>query len=125
MPREMGRAAIFVLVVEDEPLIRMSAVDLVEEAGFIAIEAENADEAIAILEQRSDISIVFTDIDMPGTMDGLRLAEAVRARWPPVHIIVSSGHRSVSDSDLPAGSRFFPKPYDCRKIAAAMHAFGA
>ena len=78
-----GQKAV-VLVVEDEPLLRMAATCLVEDAGFEAIEASNADEAILILEARTDIHIVFTDIDMPGSMDGLKLAEAVRGRWPPI-----------------------------------------
>ena len=78
-----------VLIVEDDALLRLHAVDLIEEAGFIALEAENADEAVAILEQRSDIVLLFTDINMPGSMDGLKLAHAVRDRWPPIKIIVS------------------------------------
>ena len=80
-----------VLIVEDEPLVRFCAVQTVEEAGFDVIEAANADEAIAILESRQDIRVVFTDIHMPGSMDGLKLAHAVRDRWPPIKIIVTSG----------------------------------
>ena len=80
-----------VLIVEDEPLVRFCAVQTVEEAGFAVIEAANADEAIAILESRRDIRVVFTDIHMPGSMDGLKLAHAVRDRWPPIKIIVTSG----------------------------------
>ena len=74
------------LVVEDEPLSRIHALNLVEEAGYVAIEASNADEAISILEARKDIRIVFTDIDMPGSMDGLKLARAIRHRWPPIEL---------------------------------------
>jgi CheY-like chemotaxis protein len=80
MPRT---TPIVVLVVEDEPFVRMDAVDIVEEAGFIAAEATNADEAMRILETNPDIRIVFTDIDMPGSMDGIKLAFAVCDRWPP------------------------------------------
>ena len=80
-----------VLVVEDEIFCRFHAVDLVEAAGYRAIEASNADEAIAILEARKDIRIVFTDIDMPGSMDGLKLARAIRDRWPPIELILTSG----------------------------------
>ena len=76
------------LVVEDEPLSRIHALNLVEEAGYVAIEASNADEAISILEARKDIRIVFTDIDMPGSMDGLKLARAIRDRWPPIELIL-------------------------------------
>jgi CheY-like chemotaxis protein len=102
---------ILVLVVEDDFLLRMDAVQMIEEAGFDALEAANADDAILILEARSDINVVFTDVDMPGSMDGLKLAHAVRGRWPPIQIITTSGHVTVKDKDLPAGSRFIPKPY--------------
>ena len=80
-----------VLVVEDESLVRLGAVTIIEDAGFEVIEAASADEAIGILECRSDIRVVFTDIHMPGSMDGLKLAQAVRDRWPPIKIIVTSG----------------------------------
>ena len=105
-----------VLIVEDEPLVRVSAVRAVEDAGFEVIEAANADEAIRILENRSDIRVVFTDIHMPGSIDGLKLAHAVRNRWPPIKIIVTSGRDQVSESDLPEGGRFFAKPYDSTQI---------
>ena len=118
-----GRQA--VLVVEDEPILRMLAVDLVEETGFLAVEAPNADEAIAILEQRTDIRIVFTDIDMPGSMNGLKLAAAIRGRWPPIKIIVTSGQCRPSEVEIPAGGVFFPKPYDHRQVAAAMRRMAA
>jgi two-component system, response regulator PdtaR len=105
-----------VLIVEDESLVRLGAVRSIEEAGFEVIEAANADEAIRILENRSDIRVVFTDIHMPGSMDGLKLAHAVRNRWPPIKIIVTSGHGRVSEQDLPEGGRFFAKPYEPTKI---------
>ncbi len=73
-----------VLVVEDEALVRMFAVDFVEDAGFDVVEAADANQAVAILEARTDIGIVFTDIDVPGSMDGMKLARAVRDRWPPI-----------------------------------------
>jgi two-component system, response regulator PdtaR len=100
-----------VLVVEDEPLLRMLAVELVEEAGFTALEAGNADEAVALLESRSDISLLFTDIDMPGSMDGLNLAHAVRGRWPPIKILLVSGQVRLKPSELPLNGRFVRKPY--------------
>ena len=101
----------FVLVVEDEQLIRMDAVDMVRDLGFEPIEAANADHAIAILESRSDIVAVFTDIQLPGSMDGLRLAAVVKDRWPPVALLVTSGHISPAPSALPEGARFISKPY--------------
>jgi CheY-like chemotaxis protein len=109
-----------VLVVEDEDLIRASALEMVEEAGFEAIAASNADEAIRILESRSDIRAVFTDVHMPGTMDGLRLARVVRNRWPPVALIVTSGHTNVQEADLPTGGRFLSKPYAAAHIGATL-----
>jgi two-component sensor histidine kinase/CheY-like chemotaxis protein len=108
---ETGSTAVpNVLVVEDEMVLRMRAVDIVEDAGFTAVEAVNADEAIAILESRSDIDLLFTDIQMPGSMDGLKLAHAVHDRWPSIKIILVSGQVRPSDAERPADSRFFGKP---------------
>jgi CheY-like chemotaxis protein len=109
-----------VLVVEDESLIRTSAVDLVELAGFEAIEASDADEAIRILESRNDIRAVFTDLQMPGSIDGLRLAQVVRNRWPPVALIVTSGRTKMSEADLPSGGRFLGKPYHSAQVGATL-----
>src|SRR3984957_21229573 len=109
-----------ILIVEDEPLVRLCAVDTVAAAGFDVIEAAGADEAIRILECRSDIRVVFTDIQMPGSMDGLKLAHAVRDRWPPIKIIVTSGRELVTAYDLPEGGLFFAKPYDAAEICKAL-----
>lgn len=114
-----------VLVVEDEALLRMAAVDLVEDAGFEAVEAANADEAVRILESRTDIRIVFTDIDMPGSINGLKLAAAVRDRWPPIDIVIVSGHMKPAPDQLPPRSVFYAKPYDERRIAATLIGFAA
>ena len=100
-----------VLVVEDETFVRVTALAIVEESGFEAIAAGNADEAIHALESRGDISAVFTDVQMPGPMDGLKLAQVIRDRWPPVALLVTSGKTFVTASDLPSGARFLPKPY--------------
>ena len=100
-----------VLVVEDEPLLRMLAVEVVEEAGFLAIKARDADEAVELLESRTDIILLFTDINMPGSMDGLKLAHAVRDRWPPIKILLVSGQQRLQSSDLPSNSCFVGKPY--------------
>lgn len=91
-------------------LLRMRAIDIVEEAGYTPIEAVDADEAVAILESRSDIALMFTDIQMPGSMDGLGLAQVVHQRWPPIKIIVVSGQLVLRDITIPAESRFFSKP---------------
>jgi two-component sensor histidine kinase/CheY-like chemotaxis protein len=105
-----------VLIVEDEMVLRMRAVDIVEDAGYTPVEAVNADEAIAILESRSDISLLFTDIQMPGSMDGLKLAHAVHDRWPSIKIILVSGQIKVSDSDKPIDARFFGKPLEVKQM---------
>ena len=109
-----------VLVVEDEMLLRMQAVNMVEDAGYISVEAADADEAFAILEARADIALLFTDIQMPGSMDGLRLAHAVYRRWPPIKIILVSGQLKLSSSDMPLDSRFFGKPLVSGKMIAEM-----
>lgn len=109
-----------VLVVEDEPLLLMMALDTVEEAGFSAIAARNADEAIAILEGHDDISVVFSDIDMPGSMNGLDLIAAVYDRWPPVKLILTSGHRLPDRRMMPEGCMFFGKPYDTTRLIDEM-----
>ncbi|MCE6074709.1 response regulator [Agrobacterium vitis] len=109
-----------ILVVEDSPIIRMGAIDLVLSAGYEALEAGDADEAIRILESRDDIDLVFTDVQMPGTMDGIKLSHYIRDRWPPVKLIVASGAAILEESMLPGGSRFFSKPYDELTITEAM-----
>jgi two-component sensor histidine kinase/CheY-like chemotaxis protein len=111
-----------VLIVEDEMILRMRAVDIVEDAGFHPVEAVNADEALAILESRSDISLLFTDIQMPGSIDGLKLAHAVHDRWPSIKIILVSGHVKPSASETPADSRFFGKPLGVEHMIAELQA---
>jgi two-component system, response regulator PdtaR len=109
-----------VLVVDDCTLVRLGAVDLVQSAGYEALEARDADEAIRILESRDDIDLVFTDVQMPGTMDGIKLAHYIRGRWPPVKLIVASGMAILEESSLPTGSQFFSKPYPDHAITDAM-----
>src|SRR5271170_1529536 len=103
----MSHRKAVVLVVEDNPLIRMCAVDLVLAAGFEALEAGDADEAIRILEARADIHLVFTDVSMPGSMDGIKLSHYIRKRWPPVN----------DESHLPVGAGFFSKPYNDARLS--------
>jgi two-component system, response regulator PdtaR len=110
-----------VLVVEDDPLIRMGAIDMVKSAGFEAVEAASASEAIDKLETQPDIHLVFTDVTMPGSMDGLKLAYYVRDRWPPVLLIIVSGKTAIGIGQVPIGARFFPKPYSDRLIVEAMN----
>jgi two-component sensor histidine kinase/CheY-like chemotaxis protein len=115
-----------VLVVEDEMVLRLRAANIVEDAGFCAVEAVNADEAIAVLESRSDIALLFTDIQMPGNMDGLQLAHAVHSRWPHIGIILVSGYVKPSDAERPTDSHFFNKPLgDAQMIAELQAMVGA
>jgi CheY-like chemotaxis protein len=100
-----------IMVVEDEPLIRLGLVSLIEEAGYSVVEANSADDAIRKLEKIIDIRLILTDVDMPGTMDGIKLAHYVRGRWPPIHLVVISGKVGVEQTELPAGVRFVTKPY--------------
>ena len=109
-----------VLVVEDETFLRMHAVDIVEDAGFTAVEAVDADEALRILETRSDISLMLSDIQMPGSMDGLKLAHAVHVRWPWIKIILVSGRIKVADAEKPVDSRFFGKPLGDKQMIAEL-----
>jgi two-component sensor histidine kinase len=109
-----------VLVVEDEMMLRMRAVDIVEDAGFRSLEAVDADQALSILESRSDISLLFTDIQMPGSMDGLKLAHAVHDRWPAIKIILVSGQVSPSEADRPIHSRFFGKPLEMKRMVVEL-----
>ena len=109
-----------VLLVEDEELLRMDAVEMIRSAGFDVVEAANADDAIEILEARRDITVVFTDIQMPGSMDGLKLARAVRGRWPPIKIVATSGLVDVGENDLPEGGRFLAKPYSPNDLAEVL-----
>jgi two-component system, response regulator PdtaR len=105
----IGKKAI--LVVEDEALVRLATRDGIEAVGFQVHDAHNADEAIQSLEANPDIGLIFTDVDMPGSMDGVKLAHYVRKRWPPVKIIVTSGFKNVTPDQLPNGSIFLSKPY--------------
>jgi two-component system, response regulator PdtaR len=109
-----------ILIVEDESLVRMLAVTVAEENGFEVLSAATAVEAIKILGSRSDVRLVITDVNMPGSMNGLRLAHAVRGRWPPVELLVTSAVSDITAKDLPEGGRFLAKPYD---VAALLEAF--
>jgi CheY-like chemotaxis protein len=109
-----------ILIVESEALIRMSAVHMVEDAGFAALEASNADEAIALLEVRRDIRAVFTDVRMSGSMDGVKLARAIKGRWPPIHLLITSGSNAPEQGELPPNGRFIAKPYRPEEVVALL-----
>jgi len=107
----MGNASVRILVVEDEALIRIATVAALEAAGYSVFEASGADEAISLLEADPEIHVVVTDVHMPGTMDGLRLAHYVRGRWPPIRLLVVSGVPGGLHSPLPDGALFLDKPF--------------
>lgn len=113
--------SIAILVVEDEPLLRMMALDMVEEAGFAAYEAGNADEALDLLETRDDIGLVFTDINMPGSIDGLALGYLVRERWPWIKLAITSA-QPRSSREMPVGAIFLAKPYRLQQLIEKLHA---
>ena len=109
-----------VLVVDDEFLIRSNAIRMLDDAGHEVVEAQNADEAIHILETRGDIEIVFSDIQMPGSMDGVRLLKVIRDRWPPIRLILTSGRPLPKEADLPVGIPFLAKPYQSDQLLGAL-----
>ena len=120
MPLDHSRLPLIVLVVEDEMLLRMKVVDMLEDAGYVPLEAVDADEALTILQSRSDIALMLTDVQMPGSMNGLELAHTVHERWPPIKIILASGQLKLSGSEIPLDSRFFGKPLQSAEIIAEM-----
>lgn len=114
-----GAAVVVVLVVEDEPFIRWDVTDYLRNTGLTVLEAADADQALCVLET-CDVQVVFTDVNMPGSMDGLQLASLIRNRWPCTALIITSGHAALSEIDLPSNSRFFRKPYQSAVVAQAI-----
>lgn len=125
MPQQPATARSLVLIVEDEPLLRLYAIDIVEDAGYSTLEAPNADEAIKILTSRPDIRIVFTDINMPGSIDGLKLSHFIRDRWPPIHLIITSGNKKPAPHEMPARGAFLGKPFEPHHLVDALSALTA
>jgi CheY-like chemotaxis protein len=111
-----------VLLVEDEPLVRMLGADVLEEAGFEVVEAFNGDEALTVLEARADIRVLFTDVKMPGSLDGLDLARLVHERRPEIKLLIASGHVRLRDEEIPDAGRFLPKPYGPEAIVREVRA---
>jgi CheY-like chemotaxis protein len=114
-----------VLIVEDEDLVRMMAVDMLEDAGLAIMEAATADEAWAILESRSDIGVLFTDIEMPGSMNGFALASRVAERWPHIRLVLTSGRSRPAPRDVPDHGKFVPKPYLADQVLSAFNRAGS
>jgi CheY-like chemotaxis protein len=113
---------VIVLVVDDEPLIRMNAADFLEDCGFVAIEADNGEHALEQLDAHPEIKVLFTDINMPGAFDGLDLARKVYARRPDIQLIITSGKMRPSEDEIPDHGKFFPKPYNGRAVAQLIEA---
>jgi len=109
-----------VLVVEDEAILRFAIIEHLSANGFEVLEAGNSAEAFDILEKQPRIDFVLTDIDMPGTLDGLMLAKFAAERWPQIRVVVVSGKRKAEITDLPDGSIFFSKPYDPATISSEL-----
>lgn len=118
---ESDKANELVLVVEDEALIRMGAAELIRDLGFEVLEAVDANHAVSLLESVPDITVVFTDVEMPGSMDGLLLAAVVRDRWPPIALLVTSGKVHPASSDMPTGTQFMSKPYSPLELKERLH----
>jgi CheY-like chemotaxis protein len=112
-----------VLVVEDEVMLGLLVSESLADEGFEVLTAANADQAIEILESRDDISTIFTDVEMPGSMDGLKLAKAVSDRWPPVNIVITTGKTRPQTDKMPKKSLFVPKPYHTADVVNAIRAF--
>lgn len=109
-----------VLIIEDEPVLRIEAIDMVEDAGFEAVEAMSVEDAIRILKKRPDIRVVYMDLDMPKGVKGIEIAAAIRDRWPPIEIILTAASFAKADLDLPVRSEFYSKPIQHGEIIAAM-----
>jgi DNA-binding NtrC family response regulator len=105
-----------ILIVEDEALVRFDLVDFFKHAEWRVFEAENADEAIAILDRYKEIRVLLTDVQMPGSMDGVKLAHYVRKRFPPTVLFVVSGNAPIPASELPTRATFLPKPFDPHRL---------
>lgn len=115
----MGKAV--VLVVEDEFLIRLNTVEMIEDAGYEVVQAADAESAIDILEHRHDIDLIFTDINMPGSMDGLELARYICDTWPSIRVVLTSGKVLLRDKDIPDAGRFLLKPYSSYQVENVLH----
>jgi two-component system, response regulator PdtaR len=117
---EPSRPAETVLLVEDDGLVRMFGVEILEEAGFRVIEAESADTALRTLKSQAEtVSVLLTDVHMPGSMDGHEFARVVHERWPRIKIVITSGRAQIPRRDIPDHGRFVPKPWKLEAMVSA------
>jgi CheY-like chemotaxis protein len=114
--RFMGQAKPVILVVEDDALLRMAASGLLEESGFGVVEAANADAALKVLDTRDDVRLLFTDIQMPGSCDGMDLARQVHVRWPNILLVITSGQVKPAEAEIPDHGHFIGKPYRANEL---------
>jgi CheY-like chemotaxis protein len=121
MDARKAAAGHIILVLEDDALQRMTLADMLYEAGFWTLEAEDADQALRLLESRDDIRIVFLDIVMSHGIDGLALAKLIRRRWPHIHIVIASGKMYAPEEALPEDAVFFHNPYRTRDVVPVLH----
>ena len=120
MSTKRSPEASVILVVEDQDLVGLMAVDILEDAGFVVVEARHADEAWFILHERSDIGVLFSDVDMPGSMNGVALAERVYENWPDIRLVLTSGRHRFADHEVPDHGLFVPKPYAASQVIDAI-----
>ena len=123
-PSHPGPGPIVIIVAEDESARRMLAAEVLTEAGYTVVEAARADDALAIIKSRA-VDLLFTDVQMPGSMDGLELARYVRRHWPRVAVLIVSGHSNPASTELPDGSRFLRKPYSTNQLLADVRELAA
>ena len=125
-PPKSEAPPLVVIVAEDEPLLRTLAVETLTEEGFVTIEVSNAAEALAACKAQPEaVDVLFTDIRMPGSMDGLELAYKVRERWPWIPVLLASGNIFLNRRELPEGAKFLPKPYDMRCVVGLLRELSA
>jgi CheY-like chemotaxis protein len=105
-----------ILVVEDDALLRMHAAGLLQDNGFSVVEAKNADDVLKLLETRDDVRLLFTDIQMPGSCDGMDLARKVHALWPRILLVITSGRVRPAQAEIPDDGRFVAKPYQANDL---------
>ena len=110
-----------VLVVEDEPVVMIDAIQALEEAGFDVVDAYDGEHALLRLAERPEIAALFTDVNMPGRYDGVALARMVHERRPDVVVVITSGAVKLGRDQIPDDGRFVPKPYDGRRVAELIH----
>ncbi len=117
----MGMTAVTILIVEDDELVRELGVEFLSDAGFQVLEATNGEEALSLLESNPNIGVLFTDINMPGPLDGITLASVAAVQWPHLAIIIGSGNVLPRSGGLPRGITFIRKPYDPESVIRLIH----